>query len=103
MEEMVASKCWPLGSNRPAMRVEMVKLPIFSEEVRSRSPHFNIKLAEGETPKDFTTFIEQEAQEIIDDMSDKEYLAQKVIMGTMPFLNRIFEELGYTIRSIRFM
>lgn len=38
--------------------------------------------------------MEQEAREIINEMSDKEYLARRVIAGTMPRLNHVFEELG---------
>lgn len=43
--------------------------------------------------KDFTAFVEQEAREIIGEMSNKEYLAQRVIAGTMPALTAS-EELG---------
>ena len=33
-------------------------------------------------------------QEILSNMSDKEFLACRAIAGTMPHLNRVFEELG---------
>jgi hypothetical protein len=33
-------------------------------------------------------------REILGEMSDKEYLARKAIAGTMPCLNRVFEEFG---------
>lgn len=38
VEEMVASKCWPLGKIRPSMKIEMVKLLVFGEEGRVPSP-----------------------------------------------------------------
>jgi hypothetical protein len=38
VEEMVASKCWPLGKTRPSMKIEMGKLPIFGKEGRVPSP-----------------------------------------------------------------
>ena len=34
------------------------------------------------------------AREILGEMSDKEYLARRAIVGTMPRLNRVFEEFG---------
>jgi hypothetical protein len=46
VEEMVASKCWPLGRNRPSMKIEMVNLPVFGEDVEVLFPRFDIKLAE---------------------------------------------------------
>jgi hypothetical protein len=74
-EEMVASKCWPLGRNRPSMRIEMVNLPVFGEDVGVLFPCFDIKLAEDETAEDFTAIVEWEVQEILDEMSNEEYLA----------------------------
>jgi hypothetical protein len=38
VEEMVASKCWPLRKTRPSMRIEMGKLLIFGEEDGVPSP-----------------------------------------------------------------
>ena len=32
------------------------------------------------------------AHEILGEMSDREYLAHRAITGTMPWLNRVFEE-----------
>jgi hypothetical protein len=91
---MVASKCWPLGKIRPSMRLEMVKLPIFSEEAGVPFPRFDIKLAVDETTEEFTAIVEQETREILGDVSEKEYLVRRVIAGTMPRLNCVFEEFG---------
>ena len=38
--------------------------------------------------------MEQEAREIVGDISNKEFLARRSIAGMMPWLNRVFEELG---------
>jgi hypothetical protein len=75
VEEMVASKCWPLGRNRPSMRIEMVNLPVFDENVGVLFPRFDIKLVDDETAEDFTAIVEWEVREILDEMSDEEYLA----------------------------
>jgi hypothetical protein len=55
---MVASKCWPLGRNRPLFMLERVKLPIFGEEDGIPFPCFNIKLSEDESAKDFVSEVE---------------------------------------------
>jgi hypothetical protein len=57
---MVASKFWPLGKARPSMRLEVVKLPVFSEEAGVPFLHFDIKLATGETVEEFIAIVEQE-------------------------------------------
>jgi hypothetical protein len=38
--------------------------------------------------------VEAGAHQILSEMSDKEYLAHRAITGTMPHLNRVFEEFG---------
>ena len=38
--------------------------------------------------------MEQEAWGIVGDIFDKEFLTLRAIVGTMPRLNRVFEELG---------
>ena len=38
--------------------------------------------------------MEQEVREIVGDISNKEFLARRSIARTMPWLNRVFEELG---------
>lgn len=50
--------------------------------------------ATDEITEEFTAIVEQETREIIGDIFEKEYLARRVIVGTMPHLNCIFEELG---------
>ena len=38
--------------------------------------------------------MEQEAREIVGDITNKEFLAWRAVAGTMPWLNCVFEELG---------
>lgn len=71
------------------MRVEMVNLPIFGEEVGVPFPCFDIKLVVDETVEDFTAIIKREAREILSKMSNKEYLAWRVITSMMPCLNHV--------------
>jgi hypothetical protein len=94
VEEMVVAKYWPLGKSRPSFKVEMVNLPIYGEANRVSFPRFGIALSVNETPKDFVSSVEQEVWEIVGGITDKEFLAQRAIRGTMPRLNRMFEELG---------
>jgi hypothetical protein len=94
VEEMVVANCWPLGMNRPTMTIEMINLPIFGEGVGVPFPQFGLKpKASGATEK-FVKSIEARAREILSEMSDKEYLARRAITGTMPHLNRVFDEIG---------
>jgi hypothetical protein len=94
VEEMVAAMFWPFGKSRPSFKVEMVHLPVYGPADGIPFPHFGIKLSEDETLEEFATAMEQEAREIIGDISDKEFLMRRSIAGTMPQLNRVFEELG---------
>ena len=94
MEEMVAANCWPLGRNRPTMTIEMVNLPDFSEGVRVLFPQFGFQPKEGHAVEKIVKSMEVGVREILGEMSDKEYLARRAVAGTMPCLNRVFEEFG---------
>jgi hypothetical protein len=72
----------------------MVNLPIYGEADGVPFPRFGIALSEDETHEDFVSIMEQEMREIVGDISDKEFLAQRAIAGMMPQLNHVFEELG---------
>jgi hypothetical protein len=91
---MVAANCWPLGRNRLAMTIEMVNLPIFGEGVGVPFPRFSLQPKEGRAAEKFIKSTEAGAREILDEISDKEYLACKAITGMTPRLNRVFKELG---------
>ena len=94
VEEMVASKYWVLGRNRPAMRIEMVSLPLFGDGVGVLFPYFDVKRVEDMTADEYVTSVEEGAHDILGELSDNEYLARRAIGGTMPHLNHVFEELG---------
>lgn len=54
MEEMVASKFWPPGKkNRPEMKLERMKLPVFDIEEGILCPCFGLKCAEDDTDSEF--------------------------------------------------
>ena len=44
-----------------------------------------------ETFEDFVAAVEQEAREIVGDITDKDFLARRAVAGTMPCLNCVFE------------
>ena len=71
VEEMVATKHWPLGKSRPSFKAEMVNLPVYGEAGGIPFPHFGIALSKDETLKDFVSSMEQETREIVDDITDK--------------------------------
>ena len=58
MEEIVASKCGPLGKNRPAMTLENVQLPVFGKEGGVPFPCFNIQRSVDETEEEFVRYVE---------------------------------------------
>jgi len=92
LEEMVAANCWSLGRNRPTMTIEMVNLPVFSEGVGVLFPQFGFQPKEGHAVEKIVKSMEVGVREILDEMSDKEYLARGAIVGTMPHLNHVFVE-----------
>jgi hypothetical protein len=91
VEEMVAANRWPLGRNKPAMSIEKVHLPVFGEGVGVPFPCFGFEKKEGRSANKLVKFAEAGAREILGEMSDKEYLT-RALVGTMPRLNRVFEE-----------
>ena len=48
---------------------------------------------EDETDKEFVSEVEQSATKILGEISEREYLSHRAIGGTMPRLNRVFEEM----------
>lgn len=100
---MVASKCWPHGKDRPSFTLENVKLSIFGEEGGVSFPRFGITLVAGETAEGFVAAVEREARDIVDDITDRKYLARRAAAGTMPHLNRVFEELGEHHKECSFL
>ena len=91
---MVAANYWPLGRNKLAMTIEMVNLPVFGKGVGDSFPRFGFQPKEGRAAEKIMKYAEAGAWEILAEISDKEYLARRAIAGTMPRLNRVFEEFG---------
>ena len=65
-------------------------------------PRFNIKLSEDETAETFVSLVEQEARAVAGDISDREYLARRVIAGAMPLLNRVSKSWIFITKIARF-
>ena len=84
VEEMATVRFWPLGKSKPSFKIEMVNLPIYGEADGVSFPYFGIILSEEETPEDFIAALEQEAWEIVGDITNKEFLARRAIADTMP-------------------
>ena len=78
--EMVAANYWPIGRNRPAMTIEMVSLPIFGEGVGVLFLHFGFDKKEGRAAEKLVKSTEVGAREMLDEMSDREYLACRAIL-----------------------
>ena len=78
--EMVAANCWPIGRNRPAMTIEMVNLPVFGEGVGVLFPCFGFDKKEGRAAEKLVKSTEVGAREMLDEMSDREYLACRAIL-----------------------
>ena len=74
------------------MTIEMVNLPIFGEGVGVPFPYFGFEKKEGRAAKKLVKSTKAMAREILGKMSNREYLARHAITGTMPWLNRVFEE-----------
>lgn len=91
---MVAANYWPPAKVKPQFRIEEVSLPVFGDPEGVPFPRFDLELPEGKSKEDFVLDVEMRAQEIVGDITDKEYLARRQLAGNMPRLNRVFEELG---------
>ena len=59
VEEMVASMCWPLGRNRPVMRIKMVSWPVFGDGVGVSFPCFDVKRAKDITADEYVMAVKE--------------------------------------------
>jgi hypothetical protein len=75
IEEMVATRFWPLRKSKPLFRIEMVNLLAFGKVEGVPFSSFGVTLSEEETPDDLVAIVEQEAREIVGDITNKEFLA----------------------------
>jgi hypothetical protein len=71
----------------------MVHLPVFGEGVSVPFPRFGFE-KEGRAAEKLVMSTEAGAHEILSEISNKEYLVRRAFAGTMPRLNRAFEEFG---------
>lgn len=99
IEEMVAAKYWPLGREKPKFEIEMMKLPVFGGDKGIPFPWFKIRLAEGETAKEFVVEVEHDTRAIVGEISNRKFLAQRSAAGMLPHLNCVFEEMGLEHRE----
>ena len=85
VEEMVATRFWPIGKdNRPKTTLEKLRFPVFEEEEEGvSSPCFGLKCKEGRTDAEIVGQVEAAAVEILGDISKCEYLARQAIRGTI--------------------
>ena len=72
---MVVANCWTLGRNRPAKTTEMVNLLVFGKGVGVPSPCFGFEKKEGRATEKLEKSTKAEVREILDEMSDREYLS----------------------------
>jgi len=94
VEEIMASNYWPLGKNNPAFQLEQVKVPVFGPEAGIPFPRFGQPLWEGVTEDGFVSEVEEAAIGLVGKISKREYTSRMAVAGTMPRLNRVFEEVG---------
>jgi hypothetical protein len=99
VEEIMASNYWPLGRDNPAFRLEKVKVPIFGPKAGISFPRFGRSLGEGVTEDSFVADVEEATVGLVSKIFEREYTSQRAVAGTMPWLNRIFEELGIVYRE----
>lgn len=89
----MATKFWPLGKNRPVIKLEKMMLPVFGGEEGELCPCFSLQHIEDEIDKEFITYVESTIALVLGELSDREYLTRRAIGGTMPLLNHILEEM----------
>lgn len=64
--------------------LEKVAVLVFGEAGGVPFPRFGLRLPADKTAKDFILDVEMKAQEILWEISDKEYLARRKEAGNMP-------------------
>lgn len=94
IEEIVATKYWPLYRDIDPIHIEKVRLPIMSEADGIPFPRFGSEKTAKKDVKDFVIVVEDTAKLILGEITDREYLARRTSVGSMPRLNRVFEEMG---------
>ncbi|XP_066342308.1 uncharacterized protein [Miscanthus floridulus] len=62
-------------------------------------PRFGQSLGEGVTDHSFISEVEEAAIGLVGKISEREYMSRRAVAGIMPWLNRVFEELGIVYRE----
>ena len=75
---------------------EKMELRYLDEGVPMPFPRFGFSRPKSENDGKFVRGIEEEANKILGDYSDKEHAARVAVLGTCPRLNRVFEEMKVT-------
>ena len=76
-----------------------MKVPIFGPEAGIPFPRFGRSLREGVTEDSFVADVEEATVGLVGKISEREYTSRRAVAGTMPWLNRVFEELGIIYRE----
>lgn len=84
IEEMVASKYWPLYRDSAPVRLENVRLPIMSEPEGIPFPRFDSEKVKEKDAREFVIAMEETTTIILGEITTKKYLARKTEAGTMP-------------------
>ena len=88
-----------MGKNNLAFRLEQVKVPVFGPEAGIPFPRFGQSLGEGVTEDGFVSEVEEAAIGLVGKISKHEYMSRMAVAGTMPRLNRVFEEVRIIYRE----
>ena len=71
-----------------------MKVLVFGPEAEILFPRFGRSLGEGVTEDSFVSEVEEAAVGLVGKISEHEYTSRMAVAGTMPWLNRVFEEVG---------
>jgi hypothetical protein len=97
VEEFLAAGIYPLGRDTwTDFTIEKMELRYLDEGVHMPFPRFGLSRPKSENDGKFVRRIEEEANKILGDYSDKEHAARVAVLGTCPRLNRVFEEMKVT-------
>jgi len=94
VEEMVAASFWPLEKRAKPLVLKKMRLPVFGSAEGEYVPCFGFQRDPRETDKEFVSFVEQAASLILGEVTEREVTSRQAILGNMPRLNRVFEEMG---------
>ena len=74
-------------------------VPVFGPETGIPFPRFGRSLGEGVTEDSLVSKVEEATIGLVGRISEREYTSRRAVSGTMPRLNRVFEELEIVYRE----